>query len=140
MDMVSNQTPAGVLEISRWLHSIGDRVPNINDLIKKKEEFEKKTVSEISTEDINKNIMKNIEKIIKKEREVREDLSSYLSFLNDRDHHIEVQLKELEERTNDDDTGGVDKERRGRFSREVVERPKITQTREELLEDKKRIN
>ena len=137
MDMVSNQAQSGNMEISRWLHSVGDKVPSIADLMKKKFELEKGTSSDISTEDINRNIMRNIEKILKKEKEVKEDLGIYLSFLNERDHHIEVELKELEERTNDEDTGG--ESRRNRWTKEVIERPKITKTREELLEEKKKI-
>lgn len=71
MEIVSNQPVSGVLEINRWFDSNRDKLPSVNDLVKKKLELERDSMTEISTEDINRNIMRNIEKIVKKEREVR---------------------------------------------------------------------
>ena len=132
MEMVSNQNKlGGILEITNWLDINKVRLPTVNDLTRKREDLEKGATTEISLEDINRNIMRNIEKVINKEREAGEGIASYLSFLRDKQHHIDIQIKETEYGFKD---GTISKEKKGRFAKETTfEKPKIHESYEELM-------
>lgn len=51
---------------------------------------------EISNEEIDSNIMRNIERIIKRGKESKEDVSSYIGFLVSKNHHLEKAIKDHE--------------------------------------------
>lgn len=46
---MSNQGVSGGMEINRWFANIKDKIPYVENLIKKKEQLEKWFASEIST-------------------------------------------------------------------------------------------
>lgn len=96
MSVVSNQPLSSTLEIDRWFNRNRDNIPKVENLKHKREMLEQGLTKEISNEEIESNIMRNIERILKKGKESKEDVSSYISFLNTRIHHLEKTIKDHE--------------------------------------------
>lgn len=99
MSVVSNQPLSSALEIDRWFNRNKENIPKLEDLKRKREMLEHELEKEISNEEIDSNIMRNIERTIQKSKDLkgfREDVSSYLSFLMNKNHHLERLIKDHE--------------------------------------------